>query len=565
MDTSGRIEFDELYDGTYSYNRFSATWSKIDSEYYFKSDNSAKPSIWRQKFNFDHFKSTGEITQGDKVSIVSEKWQSNCENGCTTYYVSPNEKFVLFQKTGKQLWRRSYQKQFYVFSVEQQKVVTSFFDNYNSGEKCLYAGWAPTGAKLAAVCGFNLHYFDADTNDHTQITTDGDEFKQLHGVCDWANEEENIKADNTIYWSPDSSFFLYASYDLTNVTLLEYNTYQYKFLMEKQSDQYPDVRRIKYAKAGTEPATVTMSVFNTGTKITETVTADVANDKMVHVSRVSWSENWFIMEWINRDTTKTTGFICSRTENWNCVDSASTKQTSNAWVGFKGPFYPTALKEQGVFYTIRTRAIGDDSYWQMVRIDSNKDEIHPIPSQHEQKIVASGLRAILVSDDESTIFYEYAAPEPHKRNLYVARYAKDIKESREVCVTCSLDNQFDDATNMNSCWWKSFVFQKSNEGESYSLFVNCRGPGVPKTMVTNFEMNENFINTADELEFLTYESNQGLADKVVSKGDNWITRDYKQHLSQNYTDKPYNYELFYNKNIDKSADKKYALLVFVYG
>ena len=231
LDTSGRIEFDELYDGTYSYSRFSATWSKNNSEYYFKSDNSAKPSIWRQKFNFDHFKETGETTQGDKVPLVTEKWQSNCRNGCTTYYVSPNEKFVLFQRTGKQLWRRSYQKEFYVFSVDKQEVVKTFFDTFNdpfNDEFCLYAGWAPTGAKLAAVCGFNLHYFDAESEDYKQITEDGDEFEQLHGVCDWANEEENIKADNTIYWSPDSSYFLYASYDLKNVTLLEYNTYMYK-------------------------------------------------------------------------------------------------------------------------------------------------------------------------------------------------------------------------------------------------------------------------------------------------------------------------------------------------
>ena len=567
LDMSGRIEFDELYDGTYSYSRFSATWSKIDSEYYFQSNNNAEPSIWRQRFNFDNFVSNGDKTDGEKVSIVSTKWQNNCDGGCTTYYISPNEEYVLFQKTNKQLWRRSYQKQFYVFSVAEQKVIKTFFDEYNPTSNCLYAGWAPTGAKIAAVCGFNLFYLDPSAADsETQVTTDGDEFEKLNGVCDWANEEENIKADNTIYWSPDSSSILFASYDLNKVELLEYNTYMYKFLMENMNDRYPDVRRIKYAKAGTNPAVVSMRVFNTNSKSLESVEMTGASvDSMVHVSRVSWKNNWFIMEWINRDTTKTAGYICAKSgDKWDCSEPDSTRQTSPAWVGFKGPFYPTALNEQGVYFTIRTRSIGDDSFWQMARIDTNVNTITPIPTV-ENPVVASGIRIILASDDETTIFYEYAAPDPHKRNLYTS-VLDDSGNWIEKCLTCSLDQEFDSVTNMNSCWWKSFVFQRQQKDEeTYSLFVNCRGPGVPKTVVTSFGVNSEFLNEAGKLKYLTYEENNKLQETVLAKSDNWITRDYLKHQSVNYTDKPYNYELLYNKNIDKSANAKYALLVFVYG
>lgn len=570
LDLSGRIEFDELYDGTYSYNRFSATWSKIHPEFYFKSDSTTSPSIWRQQFNFAHFAATGENIKGDKVKLVSTNWKQYCDGDCTTYYVSPNEKFILFQKTNKQLWRRSYQKQFYLFDVATEKVLPTFFDEFNPTSNCLYAGWSPTGAKLAAVCGFNLFYLnvDEDSTAVKKITEDGDEFKQLHGVCDWANEEENIKADNTIYWSPDSSSLLFASYDLTEVELLEYNTYQYgSWRMESMEDRYPEVRRIKYAKAGTKPAPVTMTVFNTEEGKTEEVEMTGSNvSEMVHVSRVSWNGAWFIMEWINRDTTKTAGYICSKSTKWACSESTSTVQTSPAWVGFKGPFYPTALAEQGVFYTIRTRPIGGDSYWQMVKIDSNKDEITFIPSE-EKPVVASGTKIMKTSNDESTIFYEYAAPDPNKRNLYTSVIDSSDGTSVEKCLTCELDNEFDPVTNMNSCWWKSFVFQRqsTDEDESYSLFVNCRGPGVPKTLVTQFTINDQFLETADKLEFLTYDDNKNLQEKVLSKSENWITREYATHQSVNYTDKPYNYELFYSKSIDKTADKKYALLVFVYG
>merc|ERR1711990_1192761 len=44
-DSNGRIEFEELYNGTYSYSRFSETWSPKHRDYYYKSDDSSIPSI----------------------------------------------------------------------------------------------------------------------------------------------------------------------------------------------------------------------------------------------------------------------------------------------------------------------------------------------------------------------------------------------------------------------------------------------------------------------------------------------------------------------------------------
>ena len=48
--------------------------------------------------------------------------------------------------------------------------------------------------KIAFVCGFNLYYMDASSPTvPVQLTNDGGEQSVLNGVCDWANEEENIK------------------------------------------------------------------------------------------------------------------------------------------------------------------------------------------------------------------------------------------------------------------------------------------------------------------------------------------------------------------------------------
>jgi hypothetical protein len=96
-----------------------------------------------------------------------------------------------------------------------------------------------------------LKKHSGDPSTFDAITAGGDEFKLLHGVCDWANEEENIKADNTVYWSPDGTKVMFASYDISQIDLLRYNTYDVKngyTAVKSLEDRYPKVREIRYAK-----------------------------------------------------------------------------------------------------------------------------------------------------------------------------------------------------------------------------------------------------------------------------------------------------------------------------
>ena len=65
--------------------------------------------------------------------------------------------------------------------------------------------------------------------------------------------------------------------------------------------------------------------------------------------------------------------------------------------------------------------------------------------------------------------------------------------------------------------------------------------------------------------FNSYEENERLQIAVEKKSNNWIEREYKTFQSPDWSAKPMNYELFYRKGIDTSAEKKFALLVFVYG
>ena len=93
---------------------------------------------------------------------------------------------------------------------------------------------------------------------------------------------------------------------------------------------------------------------------------------------------------------------------------------------------------------------------------------------------------------------------PYQRNLYWTKNLADDKTSEEVCITCKLDDEIkDEVTGMSSCWWKDFIIQRTGDGdETYVFFVNCRGPGIPKTLVTKIEIKDDAVEMANHLNTL---------------------------------------------------------------
>jgi len=87
-------------------------WAKFQN---FFSNNAESPSIWKEEFNFEKFQKGEEM---NKMPILHTPWQELCApNNCTTYSVSADENYIFGQVTGNKLWRRSTEKQFYVYKL----------------------------------------------------------------------------------------------------------------------------------------------------------------------------------------------------------------------------------------------------------------------------------------------------------------------------------------------------------------------------------------------------------------------------------------------------------------
>ena len=67
------------------------------------------------------------------------------------------------QVTGNKLWRRSTEKQFWLYQLDGAGNAIRVLDEFLGGFKasaCLYAGFAPQGNHFALVCNFNLYIVD---------------------------------------------------------------------------------------------------------------------------------------------------------------------------------------------------------------------------------------------------------------------------------------------------------------------------------------------------------------------------------------------------------------------
>ena len=259
-----------------------------------------------------------------------------------------------------------------------------------------------------------------------RLTDNGDEFKMLNGVTDWANEEENIKADNTIYWSPDGKKLLFASYDVEQVDLLRYSTFDTKNGYQefsKLEDAYPTIREIPYAKAGGNYAEVILTVVDDfdNSEAGEYIPLPAGSFDMAHLSRTSWSPDseWFVMSWINRDTTTRRTYGCKKVNGDWTVEELGFESSTDHWVGFKGPFYPLATETYGKYLTILSTQDENDSYWRVVTA-SKRGDVQLLESwphtgtENKNKYVVSDISVnkVLSVNNNYIPLYTYAAPLP---------------------------------------------------------------------------------------------------------------------------------------------------------
>ncbi|KAF9200764.1 hypothetical protein BGZ49_009007 [Haplosporangium sp. Z 27] len=172
-----------------------------------------------------------------------------------SFFVSPDEKYVLLATDRRKQWRHSFNATYYIYNMESF-VLSPLLESADEPGVELVT-WSPVGHSLAYVQNNNLYIYQDLTQRH-QITFDG-AVSIFNGITDWVYEEEVYASPSALWWSPDGKSIAFLRFDETEVPEFHYSLY-----MDNNFDapSYPRDVMMKYPKVGFPNPIVNLHLYN---------------------------------------------------------------------------------------------------------------------------------------------------------------------------------------------------------------------------------------------------------------------------------------------------------------
>lgn len=217
---------------------------------------------------------------------VGERWVGPQET-----WPSRDFKKVLVMSEKEHNWRHSYYGRYWIFDVESQSAEA--LDPQEPEGRIQLASWSPNSNAVVFTRDNNMFLRRLDTDTVTQITLDGGE-NLFYGVPDWVYEEEVLTGNSATWWSNDGN---YIAFFRTNESAVP--TYPVQYFISRPSgtepepgeENYPEVREIKYPKAGAPNPIVNLQFFDIAKNevFSVGITDDFADDDRL-ITEVVWAE-----------------------------------------------------------------------------------------------------------------------------------------------------------------------------------------------------------------------------------------------------------------------------------
>jgi dipeptidyl aminopeptidase len=229
---------------------------------------------------------------GSKTTLM--KSQSFTVNGKQVYpnnvWPSKNFKKVLVSSDQKKNWRHSYTALYWVFDVDTQTAEP--LDPENPEDIIQLASWSPQSDAIVFTRSNNMFLRKLDSGKVIPITQDGGS-ELFYGVPDWVYEEEVFQGNSATWWAEDGEYIAFLRTDESKVP-----TFPVQYFMSRPSGEkpkpgeeaYPEVRDIKYPKAGAPNPVVTLQFYDVakGEVFSVKIEDDFADDDRL-ITEIIWA------------------------------------------------------------------------------------------------------------------------------------------------------------------------------------------------------------------------------------------------------------------------------------
>ncbi len=197
------------------------------------------------------------------------------------YTFSADGRKLLIAAGVERIWRRSRQARYYVWDLAAKTLTpVSARPGYQ-----MYAKLSPDGGRVAFVRDNDIWVTELATGAERALTEDGSE-DVINGAADWVYEEELSLAD-AFRWSPDGRRIAFWRFDQSAIP---------PFYLIDELTLYPQLKPVRYPKAGTTNSEVRLGVVDVASGATRWIDPGPANEEF-YIARMDFADSsdeiWF--------------------------------------------------------------------------------------------------------------------------------------------------------------------------------------------------------------------------------------------------------------------------------
>lgn len=262
----GKLDLKSITSGHFQGERLAEVKPLADGETYAQISRDGKQII---KYSFKTGKQVAVLfdvatVRGDVIPRIDG------------YIMSPDGRRMLIQTNTKPVYRRSYTAEYYIFSIENNKM-----EPLSKGGPQQMPLFSPDGQQIAFVRDNNIHLVKLlYDNAESQVTKDGKWNEIINGIPDWVNEEE-FGNNRSMVFTADSRQICWIRYDESKVK--QYSMQMFKGLnpaMEQYAG-YPGFYTYKYPIAGEQNSTVSVYSFDIKSRQTRKLQVPLKEDDYI--------------------------------------------------------------------------------------------------------------------------------------------------------------------------------------------------------------------------------------------------------------------------------------------
>jgi len=220
----------------------------------------------------------GTFQSGDEMLLPNKLWPSK------------DLKHVLVATNVETNWRHSFYARYWIFDVASQTAQP--LDPTNVHGRVQLASWSPQSDAIVFTRDNNMFLRKLSSPTVIQITTDGSK-DLFYGIPDWVYEEEVFAGNSATWWAEDGKYIAFLKTDESEVP-----EYPIQYFVKRPSgtkaaageESYPEVREIKYPKAGAPNPTVSLRFYDVakGDVFEVKISDEFADDNRL-ITEVVWA------------------------------------------------------------------------------------------------------------------------------------------------------------------------------------------------------------------------------------------------------------------------------------